>query len=236
MTTLYQIDPSALEALDEASKSQRLKQGAWGDGDTVCALSAMFKREDGSPIQADGECPADSAPKWLLAVVRVLFDGSAPSVDHALIRVRPIVEWLSEAPRKIPKTAKYAWLAGTVLPQALSAIEHDDAPTTVNARNAVQNVVALCERAASGDMPTTDDRKTARESAARAAQGAAQAAARAAARAADAATRESARAAARAADAATRESAAWGAKNQSYDRMAIGLLEALKEHELKAQG
>lgn len=210
MNTLYQIDPSALAALDEAAQSKRLSQGSWGDGDTVCALSAMFKREDGSP----------SAPEWLLAVIRALFDGKADSVDHALARIRPIIEWLSEAPRAIPETAKYAWLGETVLPEALSQVPEDDP-----VRKCISDVINLCQRAASGDMPNNVEWVQAAEEAAWAAAWAAWAAAKAA-KAAEAAE-------AWAATAATAAAKAWA---EAHDRLASGLLASLKSHELKAKG
>jgi hypothetical protein len=215
-----------IENLNRHIEQGTLIRKAWGDGHKRACLLAALAPET-AQASSSKACPAEVMPEWLAHLTPSMDDYGTAEAWPAMVRR------YAELASRWHVLSADQWSRLDYQARIVALKEcRDHAPEVVD------RVIELCERAASGDMPSHGEWVDA------AAEAAAEAAARAAARAARAAetAAEAAWAAARAASAtwaagaaARAAGAAAGAASTVWDRMTSAILDVIESEIEKAE-
>jgi hypothetical protein len=147
------LSPAA--RLDQYIAEDRLIRGKWMDGKTRACLLATLAPECGE-AQSAAVCPAEIMPAWLAHLTPWLDDAGSEAAWPAMVR-----RYAALAHRWHVLTPE-AWRRLDYAARAICVREAVTHTTDAQAIAACETVLALCDRAAGGDLVTEAEWSAAR--------------------------------------------------------------------------
>jgi hypothetical protein len=140
---------SPADRLDKYIAEDRLIRGQWDDGKNRASLLAALAPTCGSAESA-AVCPAEIMPAWLAHLTPWLGDNGSISTWPAMVRRYAAVahRWHVLTPE--------TWRRLDYAARAICVREALRHTTNAGAIEACETVIALCDRAASGDQPAAE--------------------------------------------------------------------------------